>query len=234
MIEDALRRADAEPLDRQPTTGTPGGRYADTTSTSQIPTADAFIADVSFIAKNETRSVISPEVGIELGIATTTFGRERVLLTFDQNSGPSTDLPQTVYDYPVLSYSAAVGGGDYEQQTRRLSDALHRHLKLLPDMPARPVDAARRPRLVPTLTNRQVEVRNLGGGPAFTVSATFQGNGRFIIIAEPNKLATDRLDPNESLHSNFGVSAGSQPPTIELHYEDQNRSNYRETFPLPC
>ena len=93
FIQDALEGAAAaitsdstveiEPVVDRDTQGVPGSPDISSTIFSKITSADAFVADVSFIPKTEGRPTPNPNVLIELGYALRAIGHENVVLVFE-------------------------------------------------------------------------------------------------------------------------------------------------------
>lgn len=114
FIQDALEGAAAaitsdstveiEPVVDRDTQGVPGSPDISSTIFSKITSADAFVADVSFIPKTEGRPTPNPNVLIELGYALRAIGHENVVLVFNRAFGEIEKLPFDLKTRRILSY----------------------------------------------------------------------------------------------------------------------------------
>jgi hypothetical protein len=76
-----------------------------------IPTCHALVGDVSFInapGEGRTRRTPNPNTMFEIGLAMQCLGPERVILVFNEGSGPVSDLPFDVRNHSVITWL----GGD--------------------------------------------------------------------------------------------------------------------------
>jgi hypothetical protein len=73
-----------------------------------IPTCHALVGDVSFInasGEERTRRTPNPNTMFEVGLAMQCLGPERVILVFNEGSGPVADLPFDLRNHSVLTWS---------------------------------------------------------------------------------------------------------------------------------
>lgn len=75
------------------TKGVPGTPDIFSTILKKIEDCDVFIGDVSIVGKNGSRSLLNPNVSIELGYALCVLGDRQVLIVMDIAHGKATELP---------------------------------------------------------------------------------------------------------------------------------------------
>jgi hypothetical protein len=82
-----------EPVVDRDTQGVPGSPDIASIFFSKITSADAFVADVSIIARAEGRATPNPNVLIELGYALKAIGHGNLILVFNRAFGRIEELP---------------------------------------------------------------------------------------------------------------------------------------------
>jgi hypothetical protein len=93
-----------EPVIDRDTLGVPGSPDIAHTILSKITASDAFVADVSIVARDTKRAVPNPNVLIELGYALKALGHERVIMVFNRAFGKIEELPFDLRARRVLTY----------------------------------------------------------------------------------------------------------------------------------
>ena len=119
LIETALRDAAAEisidatvgidPVIDRDTLGSAGAPDIATTIFKKITDADLFVADISFVASTNKRSLPNPNVLIELGYALHAKGHEALVLVFNKAFGKLEDLPFDLKMRRILTYELHEG-----------------------------------------------------------------------------------------------------------------------------
>jgi hypothetical protein len=73
--------------------GVPGTPDIFATILKKIENCDLFLGDVSVVGKNDKRSLLNPNVTLELGCALSSLGDRRILLVMDAAYGDGKELP---------------------------------------------------------------------------------------------------------------------------------------------
>jgi len=118
----AAERAEKVEVDHD-TKGVPGTPDIFSTILTKIEDCDVFVGDVSIVGKNHSRSLLNPNVSIELGYAFCVLGDRRVLIVMDTAYGEATELPFDLSHkkFPITFNSSA---SDMNEEERKLSRTL--------------------------------------------------------------------------------------------------------------
>ena len=119
FIHDALESAAAaikaddtvevEPVIDRDTQGVSGAPDIAATIFSKITAADVFVADVSIVVRDTSRSTPNPNVLLELGYALKALGHERIILVFNKAFGKLEELPFDLRMRRILGYDLPEG-----------------------------------------------------------------------------------------------------------------------------
>jgi len=118
---------EASPRLDKDTQGVPGIPEIANTILDKIRSADAFVADVSFVASLEdaggaiAKRIPNPNVMIELGYALSELGWERIVLVLNTATGSPDDLPFDLKNrrWPI-AYEVKPEAGDDERSTAKV------------------------------------------------------------------------------------------------------------------
>ena len=189
LIEDALAKAaktlraddslHVDPVMDRDTAGKSGAPDIAATIFAKVDTADAFVADISFITpptpdNPERKRCPNPNVLLELGYALRRHGWERVLLVFNEHYGSLSDLPFDLRGRRVIAYSSAPEDTDRATARKLLHDRFIADLRIMvkQELPLATgssrsaIDAIEQQR-----PNRAAIVRNATAGIAARISA---------------------------------------------------------------
>lgn len=141
FIEDALNKAskvafadseeivDAQRID-QDARGVSGSVDIHTSIFEKIDSCDAFIADVTFVARDaKDRPIPNPNVMIELGYAAKALGWNRIVLVQNIAMGKPDLLPFDIRQKNIVTYDWAPGESKPSGEDRKLASVLSDRLK---------------------------------------------------------------------------------------------------------
>ena len=112
---------DIEPVIDRDTQGVPGSPDISKTIFEKIASADALVADVSIINKEQrSRPTPNPNVLIELGYAFHALGHQRVILVFNKVYGRIEDLPFDLRMRRAITYDMPEESTDRSTERKRL------------------------------------------------------------------------------------------------------------------
>jgi len=145
-----------EPVIDRDTQGVPGSPDISSTIFSKITAADAFVADVSIVARHDKRPTPNPNVLIELGYALKALGPEKVILVFNRAFGKIEELPFDLRTRRVLAYDMPLEGTPRAPERK----VLERQLEVAIRAALRSSNSMREPVAIPAMSAIESQAPN--------------------------------------------------------------------------